>query len=49
MKMLGNFTCSLLPHQKQLLYHSCVVSLAIYSFCMWYYSGACISTKLQTL
>ncbi|KXN84002.1 hypothetical protein AN958_00649 [Leucoagaricus sp. SymC.cos] len=30
MKMLGNSMCGLLPHQKQLLYHSCIVPLATY-------------------
>jgi len=32
MGMLGNSTRGLLPLQKHLLYHSCVVSIATYSF-----------------
>ncbi|KXN89016.1 hypothetical protein AN958_06424, partial [Leucoagaricus sp. SymC.cos] len=34
MKMLGNSMHGLLPHQKHLLYHLCVVPLATYGFYM---------------
>ena len=31
-KMLGNLTSELLPHQKCLLYRTCILSTALYSF-----------------
>ncbi|KXN91271.1 hypothetical protein AN958_01406, partial [Leucoagaricus sp. SymC.cos] len=34
MKMLGNSTHGLLPHQKCLLYYSYIIPLATYRFCM---------------
>ncbi|KXN86745.1 hypothetical protein AN958_09736 [Leucoagaricus sp. SymC.cos] len=49
MKMLGNSTCGLLPHQKQLLYRSCVIPLATYSCHLWYFAGAPIVNKLKLL
>ncbi|KXN85215.1 hypothetical protein AN958_11580, partial [Leucoagaricus sp. SymC.cos] len=49
MKMLGNSTCRLLPHQKQLLYRSCIVPLTIYGCRLWYFSGAKIVSKLKLL
>ena len=32
MKILGNSVCGLIPHQKWLLYKSCVLSIALYGF-----------------
>ena len=32
MKILSNSVCRLIPNQKQLLYRSCVLSIALYSF-----------------
>ena len=32
MKMLGNLTRGLLPHQKQLLYRKCILLIVFYSF-----------------
>ena len=45
MGMLGNSTRGLLPLQKRLLYRSCVVSIATYGFCLWYFVRA--PTKAQ--
>ena len=45
--MFGNSTRGLLPLQKQLLYHSCVVSIANYGFRLWFFTGA--PTKAQIL
>ncbi|KXN81828.1 hypothetical protein AN958_03659 [Leucoagaricus sp. SymC.cos] len=39
----------LLPHQKQLLYRSCIVPLATYGCWLWYFSGAKIVSKLKLL
>ncbi|KXN85394.1 hypothetical protein AN958_11366 [Leucoagaricus sp. SymC.cos] len=49
MKMLGNSTCGLLPHQKRLLYCSCVISLTTYGCCLWYFASALIINKLKLL
>jgi len=40
MKMLGNFLCSINSHQKWLLYRTCVLSIALYRFSLWYYNNA---------
>jgi len=45
MGMLGNSTQGLLSLQKWLLYQSCVVLIATYSFHLWYFAGA--PTKVQ--
>jgi len=45
MGMLGNSSRGLLPLQKRLLYQSCVVPIATYSFRLWYFSRA--PTKAQ--
>ena len=45
MGMLGNSTRGLLPLQKHLLYRSCVVPIATYSFRLWFFAGA--PTKAQ--
>ena len=45
MGMLGNLTRDLLPLQKRLLYHSCVVPIATYGFRLWFFAGA--PTKAQ--
>jgi len=45
--MLGNLIRSLLPLQKQLLYHLCVVPIATYGFRLWFFAGA--PTKAQML
>ena len=45
MGMLGNSTRGLLPLQKRLLYHSCVVPIVTYGFRLWFFAGA--PTKAQ--
>ena len=47
MGMLGNSSRGLLPLQKCLLCCSCVVSIATYSFRLWFFAGA--PTKAQVL
>jgi len=37
MKMLGNSMCSLLLHQKHLLYRTCILLITLYAFLLWYY------------
>ncbi|KXN89798.1 hypothetical protein AN958_05139 [Leucoagaricus sp. SymC.cos] len=49
MKMLGNSMHGLLPHQKWLLYCSCVIPLATYRCHLWYFAGALIVNKLKLL
>ncbi|CAA7265605.1 unnamed protein product [Cyclocybe aegerita] len=40
MCMLGNSTRGLSPKQRHLLYRSCVVSIAMYGYHLWYFDGA---------
>ena len=40
MKMLGNSSRGLLPMQKCLLYRTCIVPIALYSFQLWFFKGA---------
>jgi len=40
MKMLGNSSRGLLSIQKQLLYRTCVLSIALYGFQLWFFKGA---------
>ncbi|CAA7271388.1 unnamed protein product [Cyclocybe aegerita] len=40
MRMLGNSTRGLSPKQRRLLYRSCVVPIATYSYRLWYFDGA---------
>ncbi|CAA7267561.1 unnamed protein product [Cyclocybe aegerita] len=40
MRMLGNSTRGLSPKQRRLLYRSCVVPIATYSYHLWYFDGA---------
>ncbi|CAA7270890.1 unnamed protein product [Cyclocybe aegerita] len=40
MRMLGNSTRGLSPKQRRLLYRSCVVPIATYGYCLWYFDGA---------
>jgi len=45
MGMLVNSSRGLLPLQKRFLYCSCVVSIVIYGFKLWFFTGA--PTKAQ--
>ena len=40
MKILGNSSWGLLPIQKQLLYRTCVLPIALYGFQLWFFKGA---------
>ncbi|CAA7265985.1 unnamed protein product [Cyclocybe aegerita] len=40
MRMLGNSTRGLSPKQRCLLYRLCVVPIATYGYCLWYFDGA---------
>ncbi|CAA7267585.1 unnamed protein product [Cyclocybe aegerita] len=40
MRMLGNSTRGLSPKQRHLLYRSCMVPVATYSYRLWYFDGA---------
>ena len=43
MKILGNLVWGLISHQKCFLYRSCVLSIILYSFQMWFYNKALLS------
>ncbi|CAA7270779.1 unnamed protein product [Cyclocybe aegerita] len=49
MRMLGNSTRGLLPKQRRLLYRSCVVPIATYSYRLWYFDGACNKGAMNQL
>ena len=49
MKILGNSTRGLNPQQKRLLYRSCALPIALYSFQLWFYSKAPLSYPLNSL
>jgi len=49
MKILGNSMRGLNPQQKQLLYRSCTLPIALYSFQMWFYNKAPLSYPLKTV
>jgi len=48
-KILGNSTKDLNPHQKRLLYRSCTLPITLYGFQLWFYSKAPLSYLLNTL
>ena len=49
MKILGNLVWGLNPHQKWLLYRSCVLLIALYRFQLWYYNNAPLAYPLKLL
>ncbi|CAA7263208.1 unnamed protein product [Cyclocybe aegerita] len=49
MRMLGNSTRGLSPRQRHLLYRSCVVPIATYRYCLWYFNGACNKGTINQL
>ncbi|CAA7270778.1 unnamed protein product [Cyclocybe aegerita] len=49
MRMLGNSTRGLSPKQRHLLYRSCVVPIATYSYRLWYFNGACNKGAMNQL
>ena len=48
-KILRNLVCGLIPHQKQLLYRSCILPIALYSFQLWHYNKVPLLYPLKTL
>ena len=49
MKMLGNSSWGLLPMQKWLLYRTCILSIAMYGFNLWFFKGAPIVKNVNEL
>ena len=49
MKLLGNSSCGIIPVQKQLLYRSYVLPIALYGFQLWFYNHVPLSYPLKTL
>jgi len=49
MKMLGNSSRSILPIQKQLLYRTCILPIALYRFNLWFFKGAPIVRNINEL
>ena len=48
-KLLGNLSRGINPLQKQLLYRSCVLPIALYGFQLWFYNKAPLSYHLKIL
>jgi len=49
MKILGNSVRGLNPHQKKLLYRSCILLIVLYGFQLWYYNNAPPAYSLKLL
>jgi len=49
MKMLGNSSRGLLSIQKQLLYRTCILPIALYGFQLWFFKGAPIVKNITEL
>jgi len=49
MKLLGNSSRGLSPLHKHLLYHTCVLPIALYSFQLWHYKKAPMKYHLHEL
>jgi len=49
MKMLGNSSHGILPMQKQLLYRTCILPIALYGFNLWFFKGAPIVRNINEL
>jgi len=49
MKILGNSVCGLIPHQKHLLYKSCILPITLYGFQLWFHNKAPLSYPLKKL
>ena len=49
MKLLGNSLQGINPIQKQQLYKCCVLSIALYSFQLWFYNNAPMSYHMKIL
>jgi hypothetical protein len=49
MLALGNSVCGLWPKHKQMLYHTCVLPIAMYGCRLWLYEGAAMKGPLDSL
>ena len=49
MKILRNSSHGLIPHQKCLLYRSCILLIIFYSFQLWFYNKVLLSYPLNKL
>ena len=49
LNLLGNSLRGLLPLQKRLLYHICVLPIALYGFQLWFFKGTLTYYPLQNL
>ena len=49
MKVLGNFIWGLVPQQKHLLYRSCILSITLYRFQLWFYNKVPLLYPLKKL
>jgi hypothetical protein len=49
MRMLGNSSRGLSPLQKCLLYRSCVVPVATYSYWLWFFKGTQCKTLMMLM
>jgi len=49
MKILRNSVRGLIPHHKHLLYRSCILSITLYGFQLWYYNKAPLPYLLKML
>ena len=49
MKLLGNSSCGILPIQKYLLYRTCVLLIALYSFQLWFFKSTPKAKNLAEL
>ena len=49
MKLLGNLSWGISPLQKQLLYRSCALPIALYGFQLWFYNKAPTSYHMKIL
>lgn len=47
--MLSNSSHSINPQQKQLLYRTCVLPIALYRFSLWYYNNPLLVYSLREL
>ena len=47
MKILSNFSQSLVPHQKHFLYKSCILPIALYEFQLWFYNKVLLLYSLN--
>jgi len=49
MGMLGNSTRGLIPSQRRNLYRTCVLPIATYGFCLWFFKNAPVKAQITLL